>query len=155
MRKHEMVYCFAKKTPEYDVSSHNKGKTRKIKPTAPKAEIYGITSLSKSYIFERDLPLPTSDITQEEQPNSWCEFNLDTNTGHRTAKPIKLMEFLLKYWTKEGQTILDPTMGSGSMGIACQNMNRNFIGIEMDKNIYELAKERISDAKSIKKSKTK
>ena len=56
------------------------------------------------------------------------------------------MEFLLKYWSKEGDTILDPTMGSGSMGIACKNMNREFIGIELNELIYELATKRINDA---------
>jgi site-specific DNA-methyltransferase (adenine-specific) len=54
------------------------------------------------------------------------------------------MEFLLKYWTKPGWTVLDPTMGSGSMGIACKKMGRNFIGIERDDDIYELACNRIS-----------
>ena len=53
------------------------------------------------------------------------------------------MEFLLKYWCKEGGTVLDPTMGSGSMGIACKKMNRKFIGIELNDDIYELAKKRI------------
>jgi len=55
------------------------------------------------------------------------------------------MEFLLKYWSKPGDVVLDPTMGSGSMGIACKNMGRNFIGIEMNDDIYELAKKRVGD----------
>ena len=54
------------------------------------------------------------------------------------------MEFLLKYWTKEGEVVLDPTAGSGSMGVACKNMNRNFIGIEKDPEIYEVAFNRIN-----------
>mgnify|MGYP006161328607 CR=1 FL=1 len=146
MRKHEMVYCFAKKSPAYDVSSHNEGKSRKIKPTKPKAEIYGMSSISKPFIFERENPLPTSICPpQDEQPSSWCKFSIDQKTGHRTAKPIKLMEYLLKYWSKEGDTILDPTMGSGSMGIACKNMNRKFIGIELNEDIYHLGKKRIND----------
>ena len=88
-------------------------------------------------------PLPTSDIT----PSSWCEYTLDTNIDHRTAKPVKLMEFLLKYWTKEGDTICDPTAGSGSMGIAALNMNRKFIGIEKDDKIFQLMKDRIENYK--------
>tara|TARA_R110002167_G_scaffold219404_1_gene424051 strand:- start:1291 stop:2229 length:939 start_codon:yes stop_codon:yes gene_type:complete len=143
---HELVYCFAKKSPAYDVSSHNEGKSRKIKPTKPKAEIYGMSSISKPFIFERENPLPTSICPpQDEQPSSWCKFSIDQKTGHRTAKPIKLMEYLLKYWSKEGDTILDPTMGSGSMGIACKNMNRKFIGIELNEDIYHLGKKRIND----------
>ena len=79
-------------------------------------------------------------------PSSWCAINLDQKTGHRTAKPVALMEFLLKYWTKEGWTVLDPTMGSGSMGIACKNMKRKFIGIEKDDLIYDLAVKRTSES---------
>ena len=57
------------------------------------------------------------------------------------------MEFLLKYWTKEGATVCDPTAGSGSMGIACLNMNRKFIGIEKDDKIFQLMKDRIENHK--------
>ena len=92
--------------------------------------------------------MPTSDITQEEeQPDTWCDISKDTKVGHRTAKPVKLMEFLLKYWSKPGDTVLDPTMGSGSMGVACANMDRKFIGIEMDDDIFNLALERLSNSK--------
>ena len=55
------------------------------------------------------------------------------------------MEFLLKYWSKEGDTILDPTFGSGAMAVACQNMKRKFIGIEMCAEFHELATERLKD----------
>ena len=57
------------------------------------------------------------------------------------------MEFLLKYWTKEGATVLDPTAGSGSMGIACKNMNRKFIGIEKDSDIFKIMTDRIENHK--------
>ena len=63
---------------------------------------------------------------------------------HATQKPTALMEWILKYYSKEGDVVLDPTMGSGSTGIACKNMNRNFIGIELDEEIYKVAQERIS-----------
>ena len=53
------------------------------------------------------------------------------------------MEFLLKYWSKEGDVVLDPTAGSGSMGVACKNMNRLFVGIEMDDDIFKLMSERL------------
>jgi DNA modification methylase len=144
--EHELVYCFAKKSPEYDVSSHKTGE-EVVKP-ASKDNIYlmehstggkeCMTKPHKGQVLNE--PLPTSDIT----PSTWCEFNNDEKTGHRTAKPVALMEFLLKYWTKPGWTVLDPTMGSGSMGIACKKMGRNFIGIERDDDIYELACNRIS-----------
>lgn len=68
-----------------------------------------------------------------------------TRGKHSTEKPVALMEWVLKYYSKEGDTILDPTMGSGSTGVACKNMNRNFIGIEKDPEIYEVAVNRIED----------
>ena len=54
------------------------------------------------------------------------------------------MEWILKYYSKEEDTILDPTMGSGSTGIACKNMNRKFIGIEKDKEIFKVAEARLN-----------
>jgi DNA modification methylase len=139
MRKHEMVYCFAKKTPEYDVSSHLTGKTYKY--TKKPAELYGI--MNDDYTLkETKEPLPTSVL---DIPSSWCKYNLDEKINHRTAKPVKLMEFLLKYWSKEGDTILDPTAGSGSMGIACINMNRKYVGIEKDAEIFKIMKDRINN----------
>jgi DNA modification methylase len=136
---HELIYCFAKKTPEYDVSSHIKDGLNDNQYERPiRGYCYG---LDKSNVIKPKSyknTLPTSII-----PSSWCKFNLDNRTGHRTAKPVKLMEFLLKYWSKPGDTVLDPTAGSGSMGIACKQMDRKFIGIEKDPLIYELMKERI------------
>ena len=75
-------------------------------------------------------------------PNSILEVK-STRGKHSTEKPVALMEWILKYFSKEGDTVLDPTMGSGSTGVACKNMNRNFIGIEMDAEIYEVAVNRI------------
>jgi hypothetical protein len=75
-------------------------------------------------------------------PNSMLEIK-STRGKHSTEKPVALIEWLMKYYSKEGDVVLDPTMGSGSTGVACKNMNRNFIGIEMDKDIYEVARKRI------------
>ena len=77
-------------------------------------------------------------------PNSLLEIK-STRGKHSTQKPVALMEWILKYYSKEGDTILDPTMGSGSTGVACKNMNRNFIGIEKDAEIYEVAVNRIEN----------
>lgn len=63
---------------------------------------------------------------------------------HPTQKPVKLLEYLIKTYTNEGDTVLDFTMGSGSTGVACQNTNRNFIGIELDEKYYNIAKERMN-----------
>jgi len=62
---------------------------------------------------------------------------------HSTQKPVALMEWLLKYYSREGDVVLDATMGSGSTGVACKNMNRKFIGIELDKDIYDTACQRL------------
>ena len=62
---------------------------------------------------------------------------------HPTQKPVELMEYLIKTYTKEGDTVLDFTFGSGTTGVACRNLNRKFIGIEMDDKYFDIAKERI------------
>ena len=67
-----------------------------------------------------------------------------TNKLHPTQKPVALMEYLVKTYTNEGDTVLDFTMGSGSTGVACKNLNRNFIGIELNENYFNIAQERIN-----------
>jgi len=62
---------------------------------------------------------------------------------HPTQKPITLLEYLIKTYTNENDKVLDFTMGSGSTGVACKNINRKFIGIELDKNYFNIAKQRI------------
>lgn len=65
---------------------------------------------------------------------------------HPTQKPVDLLEYLIKTYTDEGETVLDFTMGSGSTGVACINTNRSFIGIELDDNYFNVAKDRIDNA---------
>ena len=69
-------------------------------------------------------------------------------TLHPTQKPVALMEYLIKTYTNKGETVLDFTMGSGTTGIACKNLDRNFIGIELDKEYFKLAKNRINEHKT-------
>ena len=64
---------------------------------------------------------------------------------HPTQKPVALLEYLIKTYTNEGETVLDNTMGSGSTGVACVNTNRKFIGIEMDENYFNIACDRIKN----------
>ena len=68
---------------------------------------------------------------------------------HPTQKPIALLEYLIKTYTNEGETVLDFTMGSGSCGVASVNTNRNFIGIELDKGYFDIAEKRINEAQNI------
>lgn len=78
-------------------------------------------------------------------PKKILKFAKD-GTLHPTQKPVALLEYLIKTYTRENETVLDNCMGSGSTGVACVNTNRNFIGIELDKNYFEIAKERIYKA---------
>ena len=66
-------------------------------------------------------------------------------TFHKTQKPVALMEYLIKTYTNEGELVLDFTMGSGTTGVACKNLDRHFIGIEMDEGYFDIAKKRIED----------
>jgi len=77
-------------------------------------------------------------------PNSILEIKSQRGK-HSTQKPTDLMKWVLKYYSKEGDVVLDPTMGSGSTGVACKEMNRNFIGMEMNPEIYEVAVSRIEE----------
>ena len=80
-------------------------------------------------------------------PKNIIEFN-NVNSAHvivhPTQKPVALMEYLIKTYTNEGDTVLDFTMGSGTTGVACENLSREFIGIEMDDKYFEIAQERIN-----------
>mgnify|MGYP001374538662 CR=1 FL=1 len=75
-------------------------------------------------------------------PVNLLEYSRDAQL-HPTQKPVALLEYLIKTYTNEGDTVLDNVMGSGSTGVACKNLNRNFIGIELDENYFKIAKERI------------
>ena len=79
-------------------------------------------------------------------PKSILKINKDINSNvHPTQKPVSLMEYLIKTYTNENETVLDFTIGSGSTGVACVNTNRKFIGIELDDNYFEIAKNRIKN----------
>ena len=81
----------------------------------------------------------------ERYPLSILRFSKETGL-HPTQKPVKLMEYLIKTYTNEGETVLDNTMGSGTTGVACVNTNRRFIGMELDDKYFEIAKKRIEKA---------
>ena len=79
-------------------------------------------------------------------PRSIVKFkNHNVGNYSPTQKPVALMEFLIKTYTNEGEAVLDFTMGSGTTGIACKKLNRNFIGIELDENYFNIAQERITN----------
>jgi site-specific DNA-methyltransferase (adenine-specific) len=78
-------------------------------------------------------------------PRQIISFNSASKTVHPTQKPVPLLEYLIKTYTQENKTVLDFTMGSGSTGVACKNLNRAFIGIEKDEKYFNIAKERINN----------
>ena len=91
---------------------------------------------------------------QKGRTQEYTNYNKDTlcfnnehnvNALHPTQKPVALLEYLIKTYTNEGDTVLDNCMGSGSTGVASINTNRNFIGIELDENYFNIAKERINN----------
>ena len=78
-------------------------------------------------------------------PSSVQKFSNGNNGNvHPTQKPVELLEYLIKTYTNENEVVLDNCMGSGSTGVACKNLNRNFIGIELDEKYFNIAKQRIT-----------
>ena len=109
---------------------------------------FGMDAEFKKIPFKNqfDPKLPASVINEvEDEPVSMFESTkvFIGKRHHQTEKPLDILEFFLKYWTDEGDTVLDPTMGSGSTGVACKNLKRNFIGFELDPKIFKVAEKRI------------
>lgn len=108
------------------------------------------TSRSKSLLEVRgeacDLQSGDDFISDKSYPENIVYFKTEHKDRlHPCQKPIALLEYLIKTYTSEGETVLDNTMGSGSTGVACINTNRNFIGIEQDENYFNIAKQRIEN----------
>jgi len=110
--------------------TYKQDKNKNIYSTNIRKEYRTGKDVGKSSTY--DPPLPTSILEIKS-----------TRGKHSTEKPTDLMKWILKYYSKEGDVILDPTMGSGSTGVACKEMKRQFIGIEQDKDIYLKAEDRL------------
>lgn len=87
----------------------------------------------------------TTSIDGKRYPLTLLKFKKDRCNLHQAQKPVALLEYLIKTYTNENDEVLDNCMGSGSTGVACVNTNRNFIGIELDENYFNIAKERINN----------
>ena len=111
---------------------------------------YGKTNKRKS-AGENWSELSINEYIQEftNYPKQVQEFAFDKNKFHSTQKPVALLEYLIRTYTNENEVVLDNCMGS--TGVACKNTNRNFIGIELDDNYFEIAKERIENGSYRKK----
>ena len=140
VRKHEsvLVFCDRKCTGTYNAQ----GLVRKgtVTKQGGNSDNYGNRS-SDDYVQEFT-----------NWPRDVLEIKSEGNTVHPTQKPVALMEYLIKTYTNEGETVLDFTMGSGTTGVACMNLGRKFIGCDSDKEhgYFEIAKNRISEAYRMK-----
>lgn len=133
LRKTENISIFYKKQPTYN---------RQFKKV--KERTFTRSKGGGTYGEQKNIPNNVSN-GGKENPYTLIDFKC-INGQHPTQKPIELMEYLIKTYTNEKETVLDFTMGSGSTGVACKNTNRNFIGIELYKEYFEIAKKRINEA---------
>ena len=130
----ETISVFHSKTYYPIMTPRNKPKSRGTNK--------GVKSETTGNAFTEDK------VYTEYYPKNIIEISNASQIGkvHPTQKPVALLEYLIKTYTLEGETVLDNCMGSGSTGVACVNTGRNFIGIEKDDKYFEIAKKRIADA---------
>ena len=136
MRNHELISVFYKKQCTYNPQKtygHKMKKSYRSKDL--QTDVYG--EMKNDYTYE----------STERYPRSIQVFLTDTQNSslHPTQKPVALIEYLIKTYTNDGELVFDSCMGSGTTGVACINTNRRFIGIELDNNYFEIAKNRISE----------
>ena len=129
LRLHEMMYIFYKKLPTYN-------------PQKIAGKPYKTNGNKSSKLFGDKPSTSTDNPTGDRHPTNIIQFP-NKKSEHPTAKPVELCEWLVKSYSNEGDTILDFTMGSGTTGVACKNLNRKFIGIEMDEAYFKICEERL------------
>ena len=142
----EDVIIFSK--AKYHVNSKNKATYNPILKKGVSAIVKNKEQM-KGFREITGRPNPTILKTKNRDgllPKNIIKFDAIKKKQHPTQKPVDLMEYLIKTYTNENETVLDFTMGSGSTGVACVNTNRNFIGIEMDDSYFEIAQQRIKEA---------
>jgi len=138
MRQHEDIVVFYDKPPKYDAIGEPYDKPIKYKPAH---------SPSDSAHMTHSMPKDTVLSATHKRKRSIIRVCKVRKGIHPTEKPIELIKYLIKTYSNEGDVILDPFMGSGVTGEACMLLNRSFIGIEMDNNYFNKAKERIDNAR--------
>lgn len=130
LKLHENILIFYKKPPIY-----NPQMRKGFKP-------YSQKSGKGSSNYGEQVRVITEN-NGDRYPVDIIEFKRDKQKMHPTQKPVALLEYLIKTYTNENDTVLDNCMGSCSTGIACKNTNRNFIGFELDRKYFEIAQERL------------
>lgn len=143
MRNHEIVSVFGGTSKFYPIKQQRHGNPHSS------GKSIGVVERVNSSIYTSK-KIRYSDTTKDTlaNPTSIQFFKCVPNQGrnkakHPTQKPVALLEYLIKTYTKEGDTVLDFAMGSGSTGVACANLGRKFIGIEKDEKYFRIAKERL------------
>ena len=138
LKKHENILVFGESAAYYEPQMQTgKPYKRKYTPNKVNNMNYGIKGVQTDNKGTRH---PTTIL---DFPQKWRR----QDQLHPTQKPVELMEFLVKSYCPENGLVLDFTTGSGSTGVACRNTNRNFIGIEIDENYFNIAKNRIENGK--------
>lgn len=139
---HENILVFYRKLPTFNPQrikrtekSIKQNKGISIRPGASSEGVYGKKEKSVRILSEDGTKWANTVLTYDCVPNN-TKIRINS-----TQKPVPLLEHLIKTYTNEGETVLDATMGSGSTGVACINLNRNFIGIEKDEEMFNKAKE--------------
>ena len=139
MRAHEDLLVFCSRQPTYNpqmTHGHKRKTAKNVDRSLKQSDVYGGQSGVTSYDSTSRYPRSVIKTSTDKQKSKL----------HPTQKPVALMEYLIKTYTNEGETVLDFTMGSGTAGVAARNLNRNFVGIEMDWRYFEVAKIRIMGA---------
>lgn len=141
MTAYESISIFYKHLPTYNPQM------REGKPYKRNDDKYvGRLKSSKNYKVKQ---IEGDRVYSGRFPIDVIEFSNPNNKNvHPTQKPVSLLEYLIRTYTNEGMTVLDNCMGSGSTGVACVNTNRNFIGMELDENYFEIARKRIKEAQN-------
>ena len=137
LRAKENISIFYSKQPTYNPQmtngmAYNKG----VRKEQSRGDVYGAFSQVE---VKSDGSRYPRDVLYFKTAES------EGKTFHKTQKPVALMEYLIKTYTNEGEMVFDFTMGSGTTGVACKNLNRDFIGIELDKDYFNIAKDRIAE----------
>ena len=137
LKKHENILVFYQRLPTYN-PQFSKGAPYKIKRDRPQiSSVYGKTGTVDGFVSEND---------GRRFPTSLLKYQKETGL-HPTQKPVAIMEYLIRTYTHEGETVLDNCMGSGTTGVACVNTGREFIGIERDDKYFQIASDRIAKAR--------
>ena len=137
MAQHEDISVFYGRAPVYTPQMVLKDRPERGSnvESSRTSIIGGKTTKEKEYV-----------VRTHSYPKTIQRFGMDKKCGHPTQKPVALMEYLIKTYTNEGDTVLDFTMGSGTTGVACANTGRKFIGIELDAGYFEIASRRVAEA---------